>query len=246
MQHLAPTAHFPGRTRGAAAHRTAEGTHGGSTHGSAIPQEQKGQRTWLSGCFAPMAGSLPESGASPLGEPRRVAGDLGNERETLGMERGCQRRKTGREKKKKNQTEEEGQWFGKGKKQSTLKEKIIPQAGKVKKSKETGTQFFSSFWCYYLSSLKIAKLKGCSSKQLPGQVGPHCKRRRWHRTCPPVCYTTAKFGPATGRTAPGDVPKHPGEEGDAQEPTGAGQPRSHHHPFGTCWFPCFFFTIPSP
>lgn len=56
------------------------------------------------------------------------------------MERGCQRRKTGREKKKPNNLEEEGQWFGKGKKQSTLKEKIIPQAGKVKKSKETGTQ----------------------------------------------------------------------------------------------------------
>ena len=54
------------------------------------------------GVFCTHAGSLPEFGASPLGEPRQGAGDLGNERETLGIRMGMSERKTGRRKEKKN------------------------------------------------------------------------------------------------------------------------------------------------
>jgi len=52
------------------------------------------------GVFCTHAGSLPEFGVSPLGEPRQDTGYLGSERETLGMRMGTSERKTGRRKEK--------------------------------------------------------------------------------------------------------------------------------------------------
>lgn len=109
---------------------------GDSARGLGIPQEREGYGLFLV-VFCTRVGSLPEFGASPLGESRQDAGDLGSERETLGMRMGMSERKTGGGKKKNIGGGRTVVWEGKEPRHLKGK-KNIQQAGKVKKAKTLG------------------------------------------------------------------------------------------------------------
>lgn len=102
-----------------------------------VSHESGKDRDVSSGVFCTHAGSLPQYGASPLGEAKRDAGDLG--RETLGIRMGMSDRKTGKRKEENSRGGRAVVWEGKELRHFEGK-KILQQAGKVKKAKAPGHQ----------------------------------------------------------------------------------------------------------